>query len=124
LAISHFQVFVSYGPRSSGDLLLSYGFVPKLETNPHESLDLPFDPPSSSSGDSPPREYDFQGQRYPIRLTGMPEQLWEAARRKASEVPGGDENQEIAARQLLLEACRKVLRSYKKSMEVSLSDLV
>jgi hypothetical protein len=34
------QVFVSYGQKPSGELLLSYGFVPTPGTNPHESADV------------------------------------------------------------------------------------
>eukprot|EP00466_Bigelowiella_natans_P014145 jgi/Bigna1/90881/estExt_fgenesh1_pg.C_820008 len=35
------EVFVSYGPRSSGDLLLTYGFVPSTATDPEiEKVDL------------------------------------------------------------------------------------
>eukprot|EP00470_Lotharella_oceanica_P011352 CAMPEP_0170183258 /NCGR_PEP_ID=MMETSP0040_2-20121228/30117_1 /TAXON_ID=641309 /ORGANISM="Lotharella oceanica, Strain CCMP622" /LENGTH=490 /DNA_ID=CAMNT_0010428935 /DNA_START=84 /DNA_END=1556 /DNA_ORIENTATION=- len=37
------EVFVSYGPRSSGDLLLTYGFVPSTASNPEtEKVDLRF----------------------------------------------------------------------------------
>lgn len=35
------QVFISYGKKSNGELLLSYGFVPKEGTNPNDSVDLP-----------------------------------------------------------------------------------
>ncbi|PAN07976.1 hypothetical protein PAHAL_1G377500 [Panicum hallii] len=34
------QVFISYGKKSSGELLLSYGFVPKEGTNPNDSVEL------------------------------------------------------------------------------------
>lgn len=37
----HFvQVFISYGKKSNGELLLSYGFVPKEGSNPNDSVDL------------------------------------------------------------------------------------
>lgn len=35
------QVFISYGKKSNGELLLSYGFVPEEGTNPNDSVDLP-----------------------------------------------------------------------------------
>lgn len=35
------QVFISYGKKSNGELLLSYGFVPREGTNPHDSVELP-----------------------------------------------------------------------------------
>jgi len=34
------QVFISYGKKSNGELLLSYGFVPKEGTNPNDSVEL------------------------------------------------------------------------------------
>ncbi|KAJ8445650.1 hypothetical protein Cgig2_009051 [Carnegiea gigantea] len=34
------QVFISYGKKSNGELLLSYGFVPKEGTNPSNSAEL------------------------------------------------------------------------------------
>jgi hypothetical protein len=33
------QVFISYGKRSSGELLLAYGFIPP-ELNPHDFVEL------------------------------------------------------------------------------------
>lgn len=35
------QVFISYGRKSNGELLLSYGFVPRQGTNPRDSVELP-----------------------------------------------------------------------------------
>ena len=32
------QVFASYGEKPSGELLLSYGFIPRPGTNPHDSV--------------------------------------------------------------------------------------
>jgi hypothetical protein len=34
------QVFISYRKKSSGELLLSYGFVPREGTNPNDSVEL------------------------------------------------------------------------------------
>lgn len=34
-------MFISYGNKSNGELLLSYGFVPKEGTNPSDSVELP-----------------------------------------------------------------------------------
>lgn len=33
-------MFLSYGRKSNGELLLSYGFVPKEGTNPNDSVEL------------------------------------------------------------------------------------
>lgn len=38
----YMQVFISYGKKSNGDLLLSYGFVPREGTNPTDSVELSF----------------------------------------------------------------------------------
>lgn len=38
----YMQVFISYGRKSNGDLLLSYGFVPREGTNPTDSVELSF----------------------------------------------------------------------------------
>ncbi|KAI3695355.1 hypothetical protein L1987_78351 [Smallanthus sonchifolius] len=35
------NVFISYGRKSNGELLLSYGFVPREGTNPRDSVELP-----------------------------------------------------------------------------------
>ncbi|XLT02198.1 hypothetical protein HN51_051549 [Arachis hypogaea] len=34
------QVFISYGKKSNGELLLSYGFVPREGANPCDSVEL------------------------------------------------------------------------------------
>lgn len=34
------QVFISYGPKSSGELLLSYGFCPPPGSNPHDAAHI------------------------------------------------------------------------------------
>lgn len=34
------QVFISYGKKSNGELLLSYGFVPREGTNPNDKVEL------------------------------------------------------------------------------------
>ena len=41
------QVFISYGKKSNGELLLSYGFVPKEGTNPSDSVELSLSLPKS-----------------------------------------------------------------------------
>lgn len=33
-------MFISYGKKSNGELLLSYGFVPKEGANPSDSVEL------------------------------------------------------------------------------------
>lgn len=40
------QVFISYGPKSSGELLLSYGFCPAPGSNPHDAAHMMFTMPA------------------------------------------------------------------------------
>ncbi|XP_078438211.1 rubisco methyltransferase family protein [Wolffia australiana] len=74
------QVFISYGKKSNGDLLLSYGFVPKEGSNPNDSVDLLV----SLNKSDKCYEEKFEAlkkyglstpQRFPIRVTGWPAEL-------------------------------------------------
>lgn len=71
------QVFISYGKKSNGELLLSYGFVPKEGSNPNDSVEL------SLSLDTTDEFYDEKlealrrhglssPQRFPMQITGWP----------------------------------------------------
>ncbi|KAB2610732.1 ribulose-1,5 bisphosphate carboxylase/oxygenase large subunit N-methyltransferase [Pyrus ussuriensis x Pyrus communis] len=74
------QVFISYGKKSNGELLLSYGFVPREGTNPRDSVELPL---SLSKSDKCYKEklevlrkYGLSAsQCYPIQITGWPLEL-------------------------------------------------
>lgn len=74
------QVFISYGKKSNGELLLSYGFVPKEGTNPSDSVELSL---SLSKSDKcykqkleALRKHGLQAsQCYPVRITGWPLEL-------------------------------------------------
>jgi hypothetical protein len=80
------QVFISYGEKSSGELLLQYGFVPPATaaTNPHESV------PVAVMLDAEDPLYDAKlaamlryavpsSLRFPVRMAGMPATLLPAA---------------------------------------------
>lgn len=71
------QVFISYGKKSNGELLLSYGFVPKEGTNPYDSVEL------SLSLDKADKCYKEKlgalrkhglssPQRFPLQISGWP----------------------------------------------------
>ncbi|XP_077237626.1 rubisco methyltransferase family protein isoform X2 [Tasmannia lanceolata] len=74
------QVFISYGKKSNGELLLSYGFVLKEGSNPNDSVDLSMSLNKSDKcykeklevlrkhGLSTP-------QRFPLQITGWPVEL-------------------------------------------------
>lgn len=69
------QVFISYGKKSNGELLLSYGFVPKEGTNPSDSVDLMVSLSKSDTCYSEKlkalKKYDLSAsQRFPLKITG------------------------------------------------------
>ncbi|KAF6156568.1 hypothetical protein GIB67_000033 [Kingdonia uniflora] len=74
------QVFISYGKKSNGELLLSYGFVLKEGTNPSDSADLSV---SLNKTDVCYKEklevFKKHGlsasEHFPIQITGWPVEL-------------------------------------------------
>ena len=135
------QVYASYGNRSSGELLLSYGFVPALGTNPYDmaKLQLRVDPrdPMAETKEALLEELGLGFEEsFPVRIDGVPDVLLKyarlvAARGESSEdiaalgkrllLETGDKpvpvDLEIQARRLLVEACQKALKGYPKTME-------
>ncbi|XP_058115298.1 ribulose-1,5 bisphosphate carboxylase/oxygenase large subunit N-methyltransferase, chloroplastic [Magnolia sinica] len=74
------QVFISYGKKSNGELLLSYGFVPKEGTNPTDSVDLLLSLDKSDECYKDKLEalqkYGLSpSQRFPLQITGWPLEL-------------------------------------------------
>jgi hypothetical protein len=83
------QVFISYGKRSSGELLLAYGFIPS-EFNPHDSVELEMgldsDDPSYDAKLTALKEQGLSSpERFPVRKDGFPAQLLAYARLIASQ---------------------------------------
>ncbi|XP_021724443.1 ribulose-1,5 bisphosphate carboxylase/oxygenase large subunit N-methyltransferase, chloroplastic-like [Chenopodium quinoa] len=74
------QVFISYGKKSNGELLLSYGFVPKEGTNPSDSAELSL---SLKKSDKCYKEkldalkkYGLSGSHcFPLQVTGWPVEM-------------------------------------------------
>ncbi|XP_050207052.1 ribulose-1,5 bisphosphate carboxylase/oxygenase large subunit N-methyltransferase, chloroplastic [Mercurialis annua] len=74
------QVFISYGRKSNGELLLSYGFVPREGTNPSDSVELSL---SLKKSDKCYKEKLAAlkkhglsaSQCFPVRVTGWPVEL-------------------------------------------------
>ncbi|KMT02293.1 hypothetical protein BVRB_9g206110 [Beta vulgaris subsp. vulgaris] len=69
------QVFISYGKKSNGELLLSYGFVPKEGTNPSDSAELSLSLKKSDKCYKEKMEalmkYGLSGsQCFPLQVTG------------------------------------------------------
>ncbi|GAA0143965.1 methyltransferase [Lithospermum erythrorhizon] len=74
------QVFISYGKKSNGDLLLSYGFVPKEGTNPTDSVELSLSLNKSDKCFKEKMEALKKhglsvSERFPLQITGWPLEL-------------------------------------------------
>ncbi|XP_016193799.1 ribulose-1,5 bisphosphate carboxylase/oxygenase large subunit N-methyltransferase, chloroplastic [Arachis ipaensis] len=74
------QVFISYGKKSNGELLLSYGFVPREGANPCDSVELSVSLKKSYQSYKEKLEllkkYGLSGsQCFPIQITGWPLEL-------------------------------------------------
>lgn len=74
------QVFISYGKKSNGELLLSYGFVPIEGTNPNDSVELSL---SLEKNDkyynekvNALRKYGLSTpQQFPLQITGWSQEM-------------------------------------------------
>ena len=74
------QVYISYGQKTSGQLLLSYGFVPEAGSNTHDAcmleLKLSADDPSFHSKVACLRQYGIEATSdFPLRLNALPQAL-------------------------------------------------
>ncbi|VVA96844.1 unnamed protein product [Arabis nemorensis] len=74
------QVFISYGNKSNGELLLSYGFVPREGTNPSDSVELALsltknDKSYKEKLDALQKHGLSTPQCFPVRITGWPLEL-------------------------------------------------
>ncbi len=73
-------MYISYGQKTSGQLLLSYGFMPEAGTNPHDAcmleLKLSEDDPTFQSKAACLRQYGAEATRdFPLRLDALPQAL-------------------------------------------------
>ncbi|KAK8925983.1 hypothetical protein KSP39_PZI018652 [Platanthera zijinensis] len=74
------QVFISYGKKSNGELLLSYGFVPKEGTNPNDSVELSFslkkdDECYNEKAEALRKHGLATPQQFPLQITGWSIQM-------------------------------------------------
>ncbi|KAL7086492.1 hypothetical protein ACP275_13G005800 [Erythranthe tilingii] len=74
------QVFISYGKKSNGELLLSYGFVPREGTNPRDSVEislslLKYDDCYKEKSEALKKHGLSASQCYPLQITGWPVEL-------------------------------------------------
>ena len=74
------QVYISYGQKTSGQLLLSYGFMPAPGSNPHDAclleLSLAEDDPCYQAKAACLRQHGVEPAReFPLRLDALPRAL-------------------------------------------------
>lgn len=139
------QVFISYGKKSNGELLLSYGFVPREGTNPCDSVELSL---SLKKGDECYKEkldaLSRHGlstcQCFPLQITGWPLELMAYAylavsppsmSRQFEEMAAAASNTttskkdlrypeiEEAALQFILDSCESSISKYTKFLQGS-----
>lgn len=135
------QVFISYGKKSNGELLLSYGFVPKEGTNPNDSVELYL---SLDTSDKCYKEklaaLQKHGltspQRFPLQITGWPLEMMayaylavsppemsqkydELASAASSKSKSGPEYPELEEQtlQFILDYCESSISKYTKFLE-------
>ncbi|CAL5019316.1 unnamed protein product [Urochloa decumbens] len=137
------QVFISYGKKSSGELLLSYGFVPKEGTNPNDSVELMVsldktDKCYKEKLQALKRNGLSASESFPLRVTGWPvelmayaflvvsppdmsqrfEEMAVAASNKNSSKPGFNYPElEEEALQFILDCCESNIAKYTKYLE-------
>ncbi|KAK4279066.1 hypothetical protein QN277_016824 [Acacia crassicarpa] len=139
------QVFISYGKKSNGELLLSYGFVPKEGTNPSDSAELLLSLRKSDKC----YEEKLQllkknglsaSQCFPVKVTGWPLELMAYAylavsppsmRGQFEEMAAAASNKttvkkdlrypeiEEQALQFILDSCETSISKYKRFLQES-----
>ncbi|KAK7316537.1 hypothetical protein RJT34_00082 [Clitoria ternatea] len=139
------QVFISYGKKSNGELLLSYGFVPKEGANPRDSVELSLSLKKSDACYTDKLELlkkygSSVSQCFPIQITGWPLELMAYAylavspssmREKFEEMAAAASNKttsnkalkypeiEEEALQFILDSCESSISKYNKFLQAS-----
>lgn len=139
------QVFISYGKKSNGELLLSYGFVPREGTNPRDSVELLLSLKKSDKcykeKTEALRKHGLSAsQCFPLQITGWPLELMAYAylavsppsmSRQFDEMAAAASNKatfkkdikypeiEEEALQFILDTCESSLSKYNRFLQES-----
>ncbi|KAM0063103.1 putative [Ribulose-bisphosphate carboxylase]-lysine N-methyltransferase [Helianthus debilis subsp. tardiflorus] len=139
------QVFISYGRKSNGELLLSYGFVPRQGTNPRDSVELPLmikksDKCYEQKVEALKKHGLSASQCFPLQVTGWPleliayaylavsppsmsgkfdEMASAASNKKASNKELKYPELEEQALQFILDSCESSISKYTKFLQAS-----
>ena len=142
------QVCVSYGQKTSGELLLSYGFLIPPETNPDDAYQLQIALDSDDSQYQSKlallQQYGLSGkEEFPLRVTALPDGLLQyaafvaAAPGRSDEIPVLGEylfkhrqfplldkvDCKLIGVNYVLSICRAALMSYKRTLEADREQL-
>ncbi|KAF6255066.1 hypothetical protein COO60DRAFT_1272756 [Scenedesmus sp. NREL 46B-D3] len=136
------QVIISYGPKSSGELLLSYGFCPPAGSNPHEAAHLHFsleagDPWLQVKRQALQQRGMSSSTSFAVRIDGLPANLMPYLAFCAAQPPSAAQVEALArelfdaghlpavggvgcerlALELLARACKAALKGYRQQAE-------
>jgi histone-lysine N-methyltransferase SETD3 len=133
------QVFISYGPKSSGELLLSYGFCPAAGSNPHDAAHLTFsldpkDPWLQAKQQALQQRGMSSSESFALRIDGLPAQLLPFLALCAVQPQSAEQVEELAdevfasrwpvlggvsceqlALELLAKSCKAALKGYPQT---------
>ncbi|XP_059661275.1 uncharacterized protein LOC132307503 [Cornus florida] len=136
------QVFISYGKKSNGELLLSYGFVPREGTNPSDSVELSLSLKKSDKCykekvEALKKHGLSTSQCFPLQITGWPLELMAYAYLGVSPPSMNRQFEEMAAAarmskkdirypeieeqalQFILDSCEFSISKYSKFLQAS-----
>ncbi|KAI8468014.1 MAG: hypothetical protein J3K34DRAFT_23211 [Monoraphidium minutum] len=121
------QVCISYGPKASSELLLSYGFMPPPGSNPHDAafLDVALDCAPAAAAAAPAAPQQQQQRRAPQRRPAAggkprpPESTVLAAKRAAMAARGVPTEETFGVR---LDALPEGLMQYLAYVDAPLAD--
>jgi hypothetical protein len=136
------EICVSYGQKTSGELLLSYGFVPGQGTNPYDAVLLSLDAGRGLDGAAKAaalrRRDRGETAIFPLRMGAFPDGFFEFAAFAAADA-ASEEDAESLARALFddggggvaglqgieaaVKACRNALARYPRSLEADKAEL-
>jgi len=110
------QIFASYGQKTSGELLLSYGFLPEEGLNVHDACLLRI------GGLGKGKEQISKPKKvFPLKMGAIPQSLLEHLRSAVGENSNGVK---VSAEQLLIDLCKQKLESYSVNLEDAKAELL
>ncbi|PRW56824.1 ribulose-1,5 bisphosphate carboxylase oxygenase large subunit N- chloroplastic [Chlorella sorokiniana] len=138
------EVLVSYGDKTGGELLLSYGFAPPPATNPHDGVKLRL----SLRQDDPVRDWKAAAlarhgfapsQLFPLRMQAAPWELMHYAGMCVAEVGSAADADSLAERlfrqddfprelqpvalEAVIRACQAAQQAYPSSLDADRAEL-